>query len=201
MNDFEKKLMGKRIRDNRKRLGLSQEQLAEILGMKRTNIANYEAGRIVPPGNVVLSLAETFETSTDYILGRSAYAVIEKRLLELGMTEKDLEDKLELPSGMIESLDTLPPAPWDYEREGIINKIADELKMDFSTLASAYSRQEPPAYDGSEDQKTASEDFKPETIAAHHDGEEWTEEELEEIEEFKRFVAMRREARKRKKGE
>ncbi|WP_117161311.1 helix-turn-helix domain-containing protein [Paraliobacillus sp. X-1268] len=41
---------------------------------------------------------------------------------------------------------------------------------------------------------------EPETIAAHHDGEEWTEEELEEIEEFKRFVAMRREAR-RKKGE
>ncbi|MCY9547311.1 helix-turn-helix domain-containing protein [Lysinibacillus xylanilyticus] len=36
------------------------------------------------------------------------------------------------------------------------------------------------------------------TIAAHHDGEEWTEEELEEIEEFKRFVAMRREARKHK---
>ncbi|MFD2117260.1 helix-turn-helix domain-containing protein [Paenibacillus yanchengensis] len=31
-----------------------------------------------------------------------------------------------------------------------------------------------------------------ETIAAHHDGEEWTEEELEEIEAFKRFVKMKR---------
>ena len=36
------------------------------------------------------------------------------------------------------------------------------------------------------------------TIAAHHDGDEWTEEELEEIEEFKRFVAMRRKARQEK---
>lgn len=36
------------------------------------------------------------------------------------------------------------------------------------------------------------------TIAAHHEGDEWTEEELEEIEQFKRFVAMRREARKQK---
>lgn len=36
------------------------------------------------------------------------------------------------------------------------------------------------------------------TIAAHHDGDEWTEEELEEIEEFKRFVAMRRKARQQK---
>lgn len=31
-----------------------------------------------------------------------------------------------------------------------------------------------------------------ETIAAHHDGEDWTEEELEEIERFKEFVKLKR---------
>lgn len=31
-----------------------------------------------------------------------------------------------------------------------------------------------------------------ETIAAHHDGDEWTEEELAELEEFKKFVKMKR---------
>lgn len=30
------------------------------------------------------------------------------------------------------------------------------------------------------------------TIAAHHDGEDWTEEELNEIEEFKKFVLSKR---------
>lgn len=30
------------------------------------------------------------------------------------------------------------------------------------------------------------------TIAAHHDSDEWTEEELEEIEQFKEFVRMKR---------
>lgn len=30
------------------------------------------------------------------------------------------------------------------------------------------------------------------TIAAHHDGEEWTEEELAEIEEFKKYVKSKR---------
>lgn len=30
------------------------------------------------------------------------------------------------------------------------------------------------------------------TIAAHHDGDEWTEEELEEIERFKEFIRMKR---------
>jgi transcriptional regulator with XRE-family HTH domain len=33
------------------------------------------------------------------------------------------------------------------------------------------------------------------TVAAHHDGEDWTEEELAEIERFKEFVRMKREQR------
>ena len=36
------------------------------------------------------------------------------------------------------------------------------------------------------------EDQEIHTIAAHHDGEEWTEEELDEIEEFKKFVMSKR---------
>ena len=37
-----------------------------------------------------------------------------------------------------------------------------------------------------------------ETIAAHHDGDEWTEEELEEIERFKEFVRMKRQQKYKK---
>lgn len=51
---------------------------------------------------------------------------------------------------------------------------------------------------GRTNQKSLPEDNTVHTIAAHHEGDEWTEEELQEIEEFKRFVAMRREARKQK---
>jgi len=39
------------------------------------------------------------------------------------------------------------------------------------------------------------------TIAAHHDGEDWTEEELEEIERFKEFVRMRRQLKQRENQE
>ncbi len=35
----------------------------------------------------------------------------------------------------------------------------------------------------------------PETIASHHDGDEWTEEELESIEQFKEFLKARRKKR------
>lgn len=40
-------------------------------------------------------------------------------------------------------------------------------------------------------------EYKPITIAAHHEGEEWTEEELEEIERFKDFVRMKRREQKK----
>ncbi|MEV9651224.1 MULTISPECIES: helix-turn-helix domain-containing protein [Bacillus] len=71
MNPEEKKRMGLRIRELRKEINLSQESLAERLEMKRTNIANYEAGRVVPPGNVLLELSKIFGVTTDYLLGRS----------------------------------------------------------------------------------------------------------------------------------
>lgn len=37
--------------------------------------------------------------------------------------------------------------------------------------------------------------YQIETIAAHHEGEEWTESELKELEEFKKFVLMKRQGR------
>jgi predicted transcriptional regulator len=42
----------------------------------------------------------------------------------------------------------------------------------------------------------ANNDGDLETIAAHHDGEEWTEEELEEIRRFKEFVRAKRNSQK-----
>ena len=36
-------------------------------------------------------------------------------------------------------------------------------------------------------------DVEIETVAAHHDGEEWTEEELEDIEKFKEYIRSKRE--------
>lgn len=44
--------------------------------------------------------------------------------------------------------------------------------------------------------RTDTRSHEPKTIAASHDGEEWTEEELEDIEKFKEFVRSRREQKK-----
>lgn len=41
-------------------------------------------------------------------------------------------------------------------------------------------------------EKMANGERSVETIAAHHDGEDWTEEELEEIEKFKEYLRSKR---------
>lgn len=71
MTKFDKAIIAKRIEECRKMRGYTQERLAELLGMKRTNIANYEAGRVVPPGNVIVMMSEILKVPSDYLLGLS----------------------------------------------------------------------------------------------------------------------------------
>ena len=71
MASYEPKVVAKRIKECRLSQGLSQEDLARLLGKCRTNIANYEAGRTTLPGNVIVDLSKVLKVSTDYLLGLS----------------------------------------------------------------------------------------------------------------------------------
>lgn len=44
---------------------MSQDQVAEIFGKQKTAISAYEKGKSVPPGDVLVSLAQLFEVSID----------------------------------------------------------------------------------------------------------------------------------------
>ncbi|MDF9844589.1 transcriptional regulator with XRE-family HTH domain [Paenibacillus sp. PastF-1] len=180
-----------------KEKGLSRYKLAKLTGVPYTTLIKILDGTTRNPQIQSLdAIAAYFGVTVDYLQGKSIVSLIERRLTELNMSVEDLEKEMEFPQGMIESLDNLPPAPWDYEKGEIIDRLSKILKIDSRTLASAYARQEPPVYDGPsisvEKAFGDNHSKEPETIAAHHDGEEWTEEELEEIERFKQFVKMKR---------
>lgn len=83
-------------------------------------------------------------------------------------TIAELERKTGISNGQIRK--------WDNSMPGIdrIEKIADYFNVSTDYLL------------GRTDEKEI------QTIAAHHDGDEWTEEELKTIEEFKRFVKSQR---------
>lgn len=60
-----------RIKQLRIEKKLTQDDLAQILNFGRTAIANYESGRSEPSYSIILKLAEFFDVSIDYILGRT----------------------------------------------------------------------------------------------------------------------------------
>ncbi|MEV2910280.1 helix-turn-helix transcriptional regulator [Paenibacillus larvae] len=66
-----KEIFKTRLREMRLKYGYSQEEFATKVGLKRTNIANYESGRNIPPSQVLGKIAEGFNTSTDYLLGKT----------------------------------------------------------------------------------------------------------------------------------
>ena len=60
----------KRIRDFREDNDMTQQQVAEYLGMKQSQYSRYERGYRDIPTDVLIKLAELYKTSTDYLLGR-----------------------------------------------------------------------------------------------------------------------------------
>lgn len=62
--------IGKRIAANRKRLGLTQEQLAEQLGITAQAVSKWENDQSCPDISVLPALADIFGVSIDVLLGR-----------------------------------------------------------------------------------------------------------------------------------
>ena len=62
-------LLGENIRKLRKSQGLTQEQLAEVLGVTPGAVYKWEAKLSVPDINPILELARFFDTSVDVMMG------------------------------------------------------------------------------------------------------------------------------------
>lgn len=60
--------LAEKIQDLRKKNGLSQEQLADKLGVSRQAISKWESEQSTPDIDKIVLLSETFHVSTDYLL-------------------------------------------------------------------------------------------------------------------------------------
>ena len=61
----------KRIRDLREDSDLTQKQVADYLKMKQPQYNRYEKGYRDIPSDILISLADMYNTTTDYILERT----------------------------------------------------------------------------------------------------------------------------------
>lgn len=136
---------GERIKQRRKELDISADELAVAIGKSRATIYRYESGEIEDmPITILEPLADALRTTPDYLLG--------------------WDDD-----------------PNDYDSDDFGDIDARLFNGDVKAKI---------AFD-----KAVEEDAKanpPYTIAAHFDGDEYTEAELEEIRQFAEFVKNKR---------
>lgn len=60
---------GQNLKSLRKRMGLTQLELAKKLGVQKTTVSNYETSVSSPPKNVLVEIANFFDVSLDELLG------------------------------------------------------------------------------------------------------------------------------------
>lgn len=64
-------MLSNRLKDLRKSKKLTQKQLAEKINVTHVSISGYESGNRTPDTDTLQRLADYFEVSTDYLLGRA----------------------------------------------------------------------------------------------------------------------------------
>ena len=62
---------GERLKRLRIEHNLTQEQLAQRVGVLKASISSYELGKQYPTINTLIKLCNLFDVSADYLIGRS----------------------------------------------------------------------------------------------------------------------------------
>ena len=62
--------LSKRLKEIREEKGLSQRELAKLLNIDKSTVAKYETGERSPDADMIVKLADFFDVSTDFLLGR-----------------------------------------------------------------------------------------------------------------------------------
>ena len=75
---MEKNMIGKYLRDLRRRRGMSQQELALALGVSKQTISNWEVGRKVPRMKTVEKIANIFGVSRNSILAGLPVEMLEQ---------------------------------------------------------------------------------------------------------------------------
>lgn len=91
-------MVADRIKFLREQKGITQTELAKLLGITRSGVNAWELGISVPSTQYIVELARLFRVSTDYLLGVDNSATISIE----GLTEKDIHLVHTLVSHLVE---------------------------------------------------------------------------------------------------
>lgn len=123
--------MNKRIKELRKALGLTQQEFADKIGVKRNSMANYETGRNTPIDAIVVSICRIFNVSEEWL--RTGQGEMFKQLSQAELAARTVGEALSSDNKFIQSvfiaLGRLTPAEWQLV-EKFVTSVEEELKKD-----------------------------------------------------------------------
>jgi len=102
--------IGKNIADKRRAIGLTQEQLAEKVGVSAQAISKWENDMTEPDAEMLLTLADIFGVTVDELLRGTVKPVIkdnddgkkpEDRILRINVISDDSNITVRIPAGLI----------------------------------------------------------------------------------------------------
>ena len=105
-------IIGSRVREERLKRGLSQEELGKLIGVSKVAISHYERGIEQPKINNLRKLIEILEITPNYILGNDIDIICESdEVYHLRISKLELEILKQL-----------------REHQKLYNKLCDEPK-------------------------------------------------------------------------
>lgn len=108
--------VSERLKSERNRLGLTQEQLANRLGTSRSNVANWESGQNRPGIEMFIKCSDLFGCTVEYLTGYS-----DNR--NVGVPVNEQFDDYDIPENKDWN-------KWDFEFEMLFQKYKDILTDD-----------------------------------------------------------------------
>lgn len=112
-------MLHENIRSIRKAKGMTQEALAEAMGVTTAAVSKWETGQSAPEVEMLMELADYFEVSVDTLLGHTVSADRKQSLLD-ALEELAKEQKFDEAKALAQKL--LRSYPNDYD---VVSKVAD----------------------------------------------------------------------------
>jgi hypothetical protein len=117
--------MKERLKELRKALGLTQQEFADRLHIKRTNIGNYEVGVSLPTDSVIALICREFNVSEEWLRNGTGEMFIpmtrdEEIATFIGSIQADVDDTFK--KRLISVLAKLDENEWD-----LLEKIAEDI--------------------------------------------------------------------------
>ena len=92
--------VGKRIREERERLGISQENLAREVFVSRQTVSNWETGKTYPDVQSLLLLSNLFDVSVDSLV-RGDVEAMEKQMENYELERYKIKASMTVALGLI----------------------------------------------------------------------------------------------------